>query len=399
MTSGTRIDETDNSPYGKSYRAIRTWSGSDDPAKKAENPYTCENIRYNKLWCPQIRKSNGQDDGYFYGPYETKGTKPAFPADSELQLLGKIANEIRGHSFNLGVFIAELPQSLDLVKSSTLAVASMFRAVTKRDPYLLMQSVAHLTGGSNIAKKFNRDKGLWKRLSTSDVSSTWLSIQYGWKPLLNDIYEAMQAVERHTAGPRVFRKRFSVNVPGYYFDDAAVGSNNTFYLWTEQRRQYRIRWVESVSIPRSLGLLNPASIVWEKLPWSFVLDWFIPVGNYLDLVGFLGGLNMQWSRTTFVLCRGKKIVKGDCLTNPESPHSPGICRPSGQYPNPAWYHVSGGTTAVNVFLDRVNGTSLSIPTPDLKSLEKAFSIGHIQNAAALVEQQVSSMRSSAARGH
>jgi len=395
MTSGYRIDETDNSPYGKSYRAIRSWSGSNDPAHKAENAYTCTNIRYNKTWCPKYRVSNGQDDGYFYGPYETNGTKPAFPANSELQLLGKIANEIRGHSFNLGVFIAELPQSLDLVKNTTLAVANMFRAVAKRDFTLLLQSTAHLSGGSDITRKFNRDKGLWKRLSTKDISATWLSIQYGWKPLLSDIYEAMQVIEHYTAEPRVIRKRFSVNVPGFYFDDHIYSSSYKFLLWCEMRREYRIKWVESVSVARSLGLLNPLSVAWEKLPWSFVVDWFIPVGNYLDMVGLFGGLHLQWSRTTFIITRGNKRVKGDCLTNAESPHFAGVCRPNGS--PPAWYHKSGGTSAVNVFLDRVNGTSLSIPTPDLKSIEKALSIGHIQNAAALIEQQVSSMGSHASR--
>jgi hypothetical protein len=32
----------------------------------------------------------------------------------------------------------------------------------------------------------------------------------------------------------------------------------------------------------SFGLLNPAAVAWELLPFSFVVDWFLPVGRYLE---------------------------------------------------------------------------------------------------------------------
>jgi hypothetical protein len=38
------------------------------------------------------------------------------------------------------------------------------------------------------------------------------------------------------------------------------------------------------------GIDNPALLAWELLPYSFVVDWFLPVGNYLqsltDFAGF-----------------------------------------------------------------------------------------------------------------
>jgi len=30
-----------------------------------------------------------------------------------------------------------------------------------------------------------------------------------------------------------------------------------------------------------LGITNPLHALWDRVPWSFVVDWFIPVGNYL----------------------------------------------------------------------------------------------------------------------
>jgi hypothetical protein len=32
----------------------------------------------------------------------------------------------------------------------------------------------------------------------------------------------------------------------------------------------------------SLSLTNPAEILWELLPWSFAIDWFLPIGIWLN---------------------------------------------------------------------------------------------------------------------
>jgi hypothetical protein len=40
------------------------------------------------------------------------------------------------------------------------------------------------------------------------------------------------------------------------------------------------------SIPIKLltivGLSDPLSVAWEVVPFSFVLDWFLPIGNYIE---------------------------------------------------------------------------------------------------------------------
>ena len=152
-----------------------------------------------------------------------------------------------------------------------------------------------------------------------------------------------------------------------------------------------MKWVEKVSIPRSLGLINPSTVAWERLPWSFVIDWFIPIGSYLDSVGFFGGLRLSYAQSTFIQTRGNKRVTRNCGAIPgETPHSEGVCY-TGQYYNTiTHYHYSGGTSVVNIFFDRVTGTTLRVPTPDLKDLDKAFSLSHLKNAAALVWQRTRS---------
>lgn len=37
-----------------------------------------------------------------------------------------------------------------------------------------------------------------------------------------------------------------------------------------------------VALFSSLGLINPASIAWEVMRYSFVVDWFLPIGPWLN---------------------------------------------------------------------------------------------------------------------
>ena len=39
------------------------------------------------------------------------------------------------------------------------------------------------------------------------------------------------------------------------------------------------------------GFSNPLSVAWEIVPWSFVIDWMIPVGDYLNGLDALCGVS------------------------------------------------------------------------------------------------------------
>lgn len=39
------------------------------------------------------------------------------------------------------------------------------------------------------------------------------------------------------------------------------------------------------------GITNPALIVWDAIPLSFVVDWFLPVANYLENLGAFSGFD------------------------------------------------------------------------------------------------------------
>jgi len=57
-----------------------------------------------------------------------------------------------------------------------------------------------------------------------------------------------------------------------------------------------------------MGLINPAEVAWELTPWSFVVDWFIPVGNFLEALTARAGV-------TFIDgCSAYKVVSDRHMT-------------------------------------------------------------------------------------
>jgi len=88
-----------------------------------------------------------------------------------------------------------------MLRNSFSAIVTMAKALRHRDFGLLLLSVAHVAGGEQIQRRFVNDKRLRKAVSTGNIASTWLAIQYGWKPLVNDIFEACKAIDLSLLSP------------------------------------------------------------------------------------------------------------------------------------------------------------------------------------------------------
>jgi hypothetical protein len=45
-------------------------------------------------------------------------------------------------------------------------------------------------------------------------------------------------------------------------------------------------------VANSIGLLNPLTIAWEVLPFSFVVDWFVNIGDCIAEAGAFNGVTI-----------------------------------------------------------------------------------------------------------
>jgi hypothetical protein len=64
------------------------------------------------------------------------------------------------------------------------------------------------------------------------------------------------------------------------------------------------------------GFTNPINLLWELIPFSFVADWFLPIGSYLEaLKAWEGATFLGGSRTLFTR------VKTDSTVAYNGPHT------------------------------------------------------------------------------
>lgn len=205
--------------------------------------------------------------------------------NDDYALLAKLLNEVKGHSFNMGVSLAEVDKFAGTI-SQTVKNLGLFLRDLKRGHF---DQAARRLGASKPSSS------RVARLRLRDISGRFLEMRYAWEPAINDAFEACKAFEALSNGPRqqqftAARKR---KIP-----DANSGGNYLLGFYTvEVRRKYTYEMYEELSAARQMGVANPASIVWERIPYSFVIDWFYPVGSYLELISQIPFMKGRWCRT------------------------------------------------------------------------------------------------------
>lgn len=194
---------------------------------------------------------------------------------------------IRADSAQLGADFAERKQAY----SSVLAhVASLTKAAR-----------AFRSGNIPQGLKALGVKKRTVRKSASDMGGVWLEYSYGWKPLVEDIHTAVQAMRRP--------------LPHLVAKGKAQGKKHTYafephYPWytTSTTYDWHFRCLiqaevsvanEALWTANQLGIINPMAVAWEVVPFSFVVDWFLPIGNYLQSLTDFVGLNLENSFVTW----------------------------------------------------------------------------------------------------
>lgn len=285
----------------------------------------------------------------------TSGTcfpaSPLEPSD-HLTLISRLSEAVKGHEFNLAVSAAEGKKTVNMVVDSIRSISSAIRDLKRGNVH-------------RAASRF-RVSPSTRVLSTKGVSGRWLELQYGWLPMISDVYNAAKAYEALTNGPRVNRIQTSIGRSNIG-NSSCAPSLYSVKGYSKARRTIIYEMSEQLSAPRSLGLTDPLQVVWELIPYSFVVDWFIPIGTYLDSLNVVPHLKGRFLTTETHAFQG-----------------------SAEYlPPPLWYQVleKAPTESVNYFyMKREVSSSLSVPKPRFVPLDKALSPKRILNAIALAVQ-------------
>jgi hypothetical protein len=133
------------------------------------------------------------------------------------------------------------------------------------------------------------------------MANTWLEIRYGWQPVLNSIFDLAEFNRTKAKRFRVEGSKVHDVPPTAYYDDVqtdpeitGTGHYTAKYVCAF-RGDYWVRDHELFDKGR-LTPLNPASLLWELLPYSFVADWFVDIGGYLQNLESAMGAGVEFIR-------------------------------------------------------------------------------------------------------
>lgn len=219
----------------------------------------------------------------------------------------------------------------------------------------------------------------WRR-SANEIGSKWLEYQYGWKPLVQEIYDTAELIVNPDT--RLWESEFIGR--GKAFDVVPISGTPTMGGATYTSKRSVRSEVSVVLKPQNSRLqelakfssLNPVSIAWELMPYSFVVDWFIDIGGFLrsaessliyaDL--FLQGRNTMTARNT---------MKGNVQKYYRSPGYPA----TGTYES--W---SSCSEMVSVYSLKNRSILSSMPLPARPVFRPRLGATRLANAAALLTQ-------------
>jgi len=290
-------------------------------------------------------------------------TKDLLGPNDQIKLVNKLRQKLKGSDFNASVMLAEFGETMRMIGDTAIRLAKCLWHLKKGD--LVGTSRALFEGASRQPLKRHDWRHMKPGHATAKrASEWWLEVQYGWRPLLDDVQGAAEAVAHAASVP--FRQRYSAQVQARETSVSSIDAVGN-YGASRTTRFYHGRRViaymsEDESVLAKLGLLDPLSVVWELLPFSFVADWFIPIGQWIEARGVASRLKGTFVTTDYYYSESGPLQALYGVT-------------SGSEDDDLWKNVR--------VRRRVSG-SLDVPLPAFKPLKKALGWEHCANGIALL---------------
>jgi len=178
--------------------------------------------------------------------------------EHDSKLKRKIHQKLKNQTVHIGNIIAERKQTMDLVQSSVKRILDLIKV--KKNIF---------KAAANYAK------------NSKQIASDILAFKFGVEPLMNDVQKFAQYLD-DTSDNQVVVARANTG------KEHAIPIKISTPLLTFEgfvEISYTVKCKVDNPALRTLsqfGLINPLEILWEIAPWSFVVDWFIPVGDWIS---------------------------------------------------------------------------------------------------------------------
>jgi hypothetical protein len=367
----------------------RSWTGITTPnfgsKKKRQlpvNPHTVSIVKTKWTVGYDLRKkapgfppsfSNGWGATYY-----PNVSPPAATTDSQLVQVENTAIKRLNANANLGVQ-ANMAQNLAQYRQTTNMIANSAFRISRS---ILALKKGQFSQAANLlfdGKPRNTGIRKGKPSNTNSLANNWLELQYGWKPLLSDVDESMRILAdymvktlsaQQVKASAMLTRENAIPIYGPGSNTIPIGVERVHGKW-----QVRFGVNYTVSSPvtsylSQLGFTNPINLVWEILPYSFVVDWFIPIGPYLESLSAPHGLTFH---------SGFKTLYSHRIINVSVSHS-------GAMPGDATAELRAYGDRYQESVAIARAALISYPVQSFPQFKNPFSTTHAFNALALLKQ-------------
>lgn len=187
-----------------------------------------------------------------------------------------VENEVANEALTCYDLLTEIAEARELpsfVRSSSNTLIDVIRTLKRSFSLKDLKRAAHITPRDLLKHPYRVFR---------DLGDLWMGYRYGLMPL---IYSARDLLKMMDRGVNMTSRKSKYIVP--YRTSTNMPSASTDYKWSEMEGTVVVRgtifqhfnW-DTAAKYAGVGI-NPFVTAWELIPYSFVFDWFVNVGDYI----------------------------------------------------------------------------------------------------------------------
>lgn len=284
-----------------------------------------------------------------------------------------MGSQIRDSEFKPLSFGVEAEEAADMVLHTVKNCFTLIRGIKHLNLGEILRCLPVVASGAEL-------KRLKRAIRLGDIPSVWLAAQFGWLPLVADVSDALDMFDHFAKKRQNAEMVFKTKAKRFGADCTATATYAGDYP------PVQCTYVESCAVAVKLTvapsmayqahastIADFSAAVLEAIPFSWLGEYFYPIGRYLEACSTFGGLDDAAGKA--------------CVTWVTEYTVPRYV--------PGWVvgfevkrDLGGWHEGKFTFLERHAPTlqSIAIPKPSFKRLAEAMSNAHIKNLGAVISQ-------------
>lgn len=223
---------------------------------------------------------------------------PEFSSNLQNGVYTDLRLKVKDQKVNLGQAWAERRMTAGLLADTLTRVAKSYQYLRKGNWKAAQRQLTRKRNERHVALMKRKYPLSWDKMLSKPASAwkqapaSWLEFQYGWRPLFFDVMGSIEAVQTFLepedwmvtvkAGRKEEREIRDLKDNAKYLVQLNFQAEGKTFRGVFARVDYHPSDLFLSRLSANTGLTNPALLAWELMPYSFVIDWGVQVGDWIS---------------------------------------------------------------------------------------------------------------------